>query len=229
MDDYVLKLLEDNIFNECIFATLDRFARNRNDSRASKRIREENGVKVISVLEPISDNPEGIIMEGLAETMSEYYSANLSREVKKGFNVRALKCQNNGGRPPLGYMVDRETETFIINEDDYNIKIPISVNIEKKVGYLTMSISKSNQRIKSNDYEEFDLTTKYLLSKYTELDYEMCDYFSKTQNKSENKITEIEWRSSLLSKNMLSLIKQIENSNIKKKKKFLYDISQNRL
>ncbi len=117
--------------------------------------------------------------------------------------------------------------TFIINEDDYNIKIPISVNIEKKVGYLTMSISKSNQRIKSNDYEEFDLTTKYLLSKYTELDYEMCDYFSKTQNKSENKITEIEWRSSLLSKNMLSLIKQIENSNIKKKKKFLYDISQN--
>ena len=55
----------------------DRFARNRNDSRASKRILEENGVKVISVLEPISDNPEGIIMAGLAETMSEYYSAKL--------------------------------------------------------------------------------------------------------------------------------------------------------
>lgn len=105
-------------FDYVIVHKFDRFARNRNDSRASKKILEENGVKVISVLEPISDNPEGIIMEGLAETMSEYYSANLSREVKKGFNVRALKCQNNGGRPPLGYMVDRETETFIINENE---------------------------------------------------------------------------------------------------------------
>lgn len=105
-------------FDYVIVHKFDRFARNRNDSRASKRVLEENGVKVISVLEPISDNPEGIIMEGLAETMSEYYSANLSREVKKGFNVRALKCQNNGGRPPLGYMVDRETERFIINEDE---------------------------------------------------------------------------------------------------------------
>ena len=108
-------------FDYVIVHKFDRFARNRNDSRASKRILEENGVKVISVLEPISDNPEGIIMEGLAETMSEYYSANLSREVKKGFNVRALKCQNNGGRPPLGYMVDRQTETFIINENEAKI------------------------------------------------------------------------------------------------------------
>lgn len=105
-------------FDYVIVHKFDRFARNRNDSRASKRILEENGVKVISVLEPMSDNPEGIIMEGLAETMSEYYSANLSREVKKGFNVRALKCQNNGGRPPLGYMVDRETERFIVNKEE---------------------------------------------------------------------------------------------------------------
>ena len=117
--------------------------------------------------------------------------------------------------------------SFIINEDDYNIKIPIFLNLEKIVGYLTISISKSYQRIENNNYEEYDLTTKYLLSKYTELDYEMCDYFSKTQNKSEHKITEVEWRSSLLSKNMLSLIKQIENSHSKKKKKVVYDISQN--
>lgn len=108
-------------FDYVIVHKFDRFARNRNDSRTSKHILEENGVKVISVLEPISDNPEGIIMEGLAETMSEYYSANLSREVKKGFNIRALKCLNNGGRPPLGYMVDRDTEMFIINEEEAKI------------------------------------------------------------------------------------------------------------
>ena len=115
------RMLEDSAegeFDYVIVHKFDRFARNRNDSRASKRILEENGVRVISVLEPVSEDPEGIIMEGLAETMSEYYSANLSREVKKGFNVRALKCQNNGGRPPLGYMVDPETETFVINEEE---------------------------------------------------------------------------------------------------------------
>lgn len=128
-DEYNRMLSEsaEGEFDYVIVHKFDRFARNRNDSRASKRIPEENGVKVISVLEPISDNPEGIIMEGLAETMSEYYSANLSREVEKGFNVRALKCQNNGGRPPLGYMVDRETETFIINGDEAVIVSLISI------------------------------------------------------------------------------------------------------
>lgn len=40
---------------------------------------EENGVKLVSVLEQFTDSPEGIIFVGMSEAMSEYYSANLSR------------------------------------------------------------------------------------------------------------------------------------------------------
>ena len=57
------KMLADSAegeFDYVIVHKFDRFARNRNDSRKSKHILEENGVKVISVLEPISDNPEAL-------------------------------------------------------------------------------------------------------------------------------------------------------------------------
>ena len=40
-------------------------------------------------------------MEALIEGMSEYYSANLAREVKKGLKENALDCKHNGGSPPL--------------------------------------------------------------------------------------------------------------------------------
>ena len=70
-------------FEVVIVHKLDRFARKRYDSAVYRKALSDNGVKLISVLEQFSDTPEGIIFEGMSEAMSEYYSANLSREVKK--------------------------------------------------------------------------------------------------------------------------------------------------
>ena len=47
--------------------------------------------------------------------MNEYYSKNLSREVKKGKKENALKAIHNGGIPPLGYDLD-ENKKYIINK-----------------------------------------------------------------------------------------------------------------
>ena len=44
---------------------LDRFARDRFDASVNRRHLKKRGVQVVSVTEPISDGPEGIIMEGL--------------------------------------------------------------------------------------------------------------------------------------------------------------------
>ena len=84
---------------------LDRFARNRNDSAIYKMRLKKNGVKVLSVTEKISDNPEGIILESVLEGMAEFYSAELSQKIKRGRRESALKCLSLGGRYPLGYTV----------------------------------------------------------------------------------------------------------------------------
>lgn len=65
-------------FQAVIVYKLDRFARNRYDSAVYKAKLKKNGVRVLSAKENITDSPEGIILEGLLESMNEYYSAELS-------------------------------------------------------------------------------------------------------------------------------------------------------
>ena len=84
---------------------LDRFARSRYDSAYYKSILKKNGVKVVSVTEPISNTAEGIILESLLEGMAEYYSAELSEKIHRGLKENALKGINNGGVTPLGYRI----------------------------------------------------------------------------------------------------------------------------
>ncbi len=105
------------IFELVIVHKLDRFARNRYDSAVSKAKLKSNGVRVVSVLEHFDDSPESIITEGLLEAMSEYYSANLSREVMKGMKENALSCKHTGGKPPLGYKVGEDMR-LEIDEDE---------------------------------------------------------------------------------------------------------------
>lgn len=104
-------------FELVIVHKLDRFARNRYDSAVSKAKLKSNGVQVVSVLEHFDDSPESIITEGLLEAMSEYYSANLSREVMKGMKENALACKHTGGKPPLGYDVGDDMR-LVINDSE---------------------------------------------------------------------------------------------------------------
>ena len=92
-------------FELIIVWKLDRFARNRYDSANYKAKLKKYGVRVVSAKEAITDGPEGIIMEGLLESMAEYYSANLSQNVKRGLRESAEKGQFCGGLIPYGYKV----------------------------------------------------------------------------------------------------------------------------
>ena len=87
---------------------LDRFARNRYDAAYYKNVLKKNKVKVISAMEPISDTPEGILMEAMLEGYAEYYSAELAQKVTRGMTDNALKCRYNGGTLPIGYVIDKE-------------------------------------------------------------------------------------------------------------------------
>lgn len=86
-----------------IVYTLDRFARDRYASAVYKRQLKDCGIKVLSAMENISDDPTGILMESLLEGLAEYYSKELSRKVQRGHEDNARKCLVNGALP-LGYV-----------------------------------------------------------------------------------------------------------------------------
>ena len=99
---------EKHLFDVVLVWKLDRFSRDRYDSAHYKHILKKNGVKVLSAKENISEGPEGIILESMLEGYAEYYSAELSQKIHRGQKENALKCRNNGGNTPLGYMVGPE-------------------------------------------------------------------------------------------------------------------------
>ncbi len=96
-------------FQKVIVWKLDRFARNRFDSANYKHILKKYGVRVVSATENISDDPEGIMLEGMLESLAEYYSANLSKHVKRGLHQSAINGTYTGGIIPFGFkVVDRK-------------------------------------------------------------------------------------------------------------------------
>ncbi len=118
-----LQMISDSdkkIFDIVLIHKLDRFSRNRYDSAIYKNKLKKNGVEIRSVLERLDDSPESIILESLLTAMSEYYSHNLSREVRKGQKENALACKQNGGKPPLGFDVGADLR-LTINEEEAEI------------------------------------------------------------------------------------------------------------
>lgn len=98
-------------FDTVLVYKLDRFARNRYDSAIHKKKLRDNGVRVVSATEPLSDTPEGIILEGLLEGIDEYFSKELSRKCKRGLKESCDKGYFICNTVPLGYKkVDRRLE-----------------------------------------------------------------------------------------------------------------------
>jgi len=102
-----------HIFAGVLVYQLDRFARNRYDSAINKAKLKKNGIRVISARENISDDASGILVEGVLESMAEYYSAELSQKIRRGMDINAEKCLSNGSNPGLGYYVDEERRFHI--------------------------------------------------------------------------------------------------------------------
>jgi len=123
------------LFDVILVHKLDRFSRDRYDSIFYKRELKKAGVRLKSVLEHLDDSPESVILESVIEGMAEYYSRNLAREAMKGMKENALQCRHNGGSPPLGYDVDKETGRYLINERESKAVRLIFELYDKGYGY----------------------------------------------------------------------------------------------
>lgn len=76
----------------------------------------KNDVRVEYLDEKIPDTPEGVILESVLEGFAEYYSLQLSQNIKRGIVESAKKCQVTGGGTALGYKIDKDTKKYVVDE-----------------------------------------------------------------------------------------------------------------
>lgn len=140
---------EKGIFDAVICWKIDRFARNRYDSAMNKARLKKNGCRLFYAKESIPDGPEGIILESVMEGYAEYYSENLSQNVKRGNYESALDCKTLGVKvlgyrkaPDGKYEIDPETAPAIQYIFEQYVKGTPSVKIVEELnnrGYKTLT------------------------------------------------------------------------------------------
>lgn len=101
-------------FSVIIVWKVDRFGRNREEITFNKYRAKKHGVRVEYVAENIVQGPEGVILESVLEGMAEYFSLQLSQNVRRGFLESAKKHQVICGRVPLGYAIG-EDKTYTLD------------------------------------------------------------------------------------------------------------------
>lgn len=94
---------KDPPFEAVLVWKLYRFARNRVDSITFKELFRKHGIDVVSINEPLEDNPSGKLLEGIIESIDEFYSANLGQDIKLGLREAAMRGFFVGRKPPDGY------------------------------------------------------------------------------------------------------------------------------
>lgn len=104
-------------FDTIILWKIDRFGRNREEIAFNKYRCKKNGVKIVRVAESVPDSPEGVILDSVLEGMAEYYSLQLSQNIRRGQRASAEKCQSIGGPCPLGYCTNPTTKRYEIDPE----------------------------------------------------------------------------------------------------------------
>lgn len=104
---------ENGMFDTVIMYQTSRFARDRYVAAIYKHRLKKAGVAIHYAATSIPEGPEGIILEALMEGMDEYYSANLSKNIRRGQEGNALKAIAMGPAP-VGLMISDDRH-YVIN------------------------------------------------------------------------------------------------------------------
>lgn len=122
-------------FDVILVHKFDRFARSREDSVVYKSLlKKECDIRVVSITESIEDDKFSVILEAMLEAMAEYYSLNLSDEVKKGMTEKAERGQFQSS-PPFGYKMENG-QLEIVEEEANIVKLIFEKFVSKEMNVL---------------------------------------------------------------------------------------------
>jgi len=147
----MLALAESGTFQYIIVYELNRFMRNKNESRIFKAELENYGVRVLSAVEDIPDNECGELFETIIEWRDEKFSRDLSRRVRHGIDTSVSNGTFCGGTIIYGYKIRKEP---IAGKNDKFIKY---VEIDEPTADIVRYIFKEYASGKSKDQIAQDL------------------------------------------------------------------------
>ena len=90
-------------FREILVWKFSRFTRKREHAVAFKSMLRRKGVRVVSITEQADDTATGRLLEGIIESVDEFYSENLAEEVRRGMREAASRGFWVASRTPYGY------------------------------------------------------------------------------------------------------------------------------
>ena len=90
-------------FGEILVWKFSRFTRKREHAVAFKSMLRRKGVRVVSITEQADDTATGRLLEGIIESVDEFYSENLAEEVRRGMREAASRGFWVASRTPYGY------------------------------------------------------------------------------------------------------------------------------
>jgi len=141
----------------------DRFARSRADSAIYKRQLEQHGVSVVYVMEPIPSGAAGVLTEGMLEAIAEWYSRNLSENVRRGMSDNAAKCLYNGATI-YGYTGVRNEKYRINDEQAAVVRQIFGLYIDGwSIAEIVRRLNSSGQRTESG--KQFTINKIYNILK----------------------------------------------------------------
>ena len=165
-------------FRYIIVYMFDRFARNRRDSIMYKEMLKEEGIKVLSALEPIAEDEGGEFYEMFLEWNAEKYSKRLSKRVKDGLDTSVANGHFCGGALVYGYKIETEPiagksnkviKRVVINEDEAKIIKFIFEQYDKGFSKLEIAkmLNEQGERYKGKPFKGRTFDKWMLNEKYT--------------------------------------------------------------
>ncbi len=153
-----------HVFDAVIVHKLDRFSRDRFDHATYRRELKKNGVHLLSVLENLDNSPESIVLESVLEGFSEYYSANLARETRKGLREVALQAKYTGGNVPYGYRIGKD-QRYEINPQEAAVVRKIFKCCLEQTGYNGLLDRLRREGVKTRAGKNFTASSFYYILK----------------------------------------------------------------
>ena len=90
-------------FDVILVWKFSRFTRKREHAVAFKSMLRRKGIRVVSITEQAEDNATGRLLEGIIESVDEFYSENLAQEVVRGMREAASRGFFLASKAPFGY------------------------------------------------------------------------------------------------------------------------------
>ncbi len=90
-------------FDVILVWKFSRFTRKREHAVAFKSMLRRKGIRVVSITEQAEDSATGRLLEGIIESVDEFYSENLAQEVVRGMREAASRGYFLASRAPFGY------------------------------------------------------------------------------------------------------------------------------